>query len=116
MEIRIQRPDERMARCPFCFGSVEPGQKAWACQGCGTAHHVECAHEHGLCTVHGCGSVVPRDVVASRRHDARRARENEPKVVLFAFASVLSLVSGAVALWALPSVRLSYFNYCGGML
>ena len=43
-------------RCPYCLDDLTPIERTWLCARCATAHHEECASEHGSCAVFGCGT------------------------------------------------------------
>jgi len=42
-------------RCPYCRRPFEDGEPEVRCARCETPHHRACIHEHGRCTIHGCG-------------------------------------------------------------
>ncbi|MBI3724880.1 4-hydroxythreonine-4-phosphate dehydrogenase PdxA [bacterium] len=45
-------------RCPYCRRPFEDGEPEVRCASCETPHHRACIHEHGRCTIHGCGAEV----------------------------------------------------------
>jgi hypothetical protein len=45
-------------RCPFCHTLVQDWDRVWACPGCETLHHQDCARENEQCTLLGCGAPV----------------------------------------------------------
>lgn len=49
--------------CPYCREPLQRLEAAVRCTGCQVAHHVECWHEHGGCTLLGC----VREAAARRR-------------------------------------------------
>jgi TM2 domain-containing membrane protein YozV len=46
--------------CPYCRTNIGAEDEATVCDGCGTAHHVDCYAENGGCTIFGC-SKAPGD-------------------------------------------------------
>jgi hypothetical protein len=46
----------REDRCPYCRRAFSEEEPVVRCARCETPHHRACVHEHGRCTVHGCGA------------------------------------------------------------
>jgi hypothetical protein len=50
----------REDRCPYCRREFTDDEPPLRCASCDTPHHRSCLHEHGRCTVHGCGAGAVR--------------------------------------------------------
>lgn len=73
LAVRLQpRPGVVEVRCPYCFDGLATAEPLWLCRRCRTAHHAECADEHGRCALFGC---APVDLVIAVRERMRRAEE-----------------------------------------
>lgn len=40
--------------CPYCLSPIEDDEEQIRCPVCGVAHHAECWHANGKCSVYGC--------------------------------------------------------------
>lgn len=40
--------------CPYCLCEIEEEEENVLCPACGVAHHTECWHTNGKCSVYGC--------------------------------------------------------------
>jgi hypothetical protein len=53
--VAVSARTAREDRCPYCRRSFDEDEPLVRCARCETPHHRACIHEHGRCTVHGCG-------------------------------------------------------------
>ncbi len=54
--VAISARAARQDRCPYCRRELTEDEPGLLCARCETPHHRACIHEHGRCTVHGCGA------------------------------------------------------------
>lgn len=69
-------------RCACCHGSLLPGEERWACPGCATVLHLECASELDRCPVLGCAERPPGALPDGRVSWARFVADATPWLLL----------------------------------
>jgi len=70
------RPQPGPTRCAICHdGLAEDAAERWACEGCGTFAHPECAGELSRCPTLGCAGELPTGERALRYHEMLQQRD-----------------------------------------
>ena len=112
MELREHERKRRETRCPYCRETLS-AVDGWRCPSCKTSHHLECAQEHGGCTVFACRGKVPsRRFTAFVEEWSVRLAVATPVIFVFMGISLGALVLawriGMVGLWpASPPLRVT---------
>ncbi len=103
MQLREHERRRRETRCPYCRETLS-GVDTWRCPSCETSHHLECAQEHGGCTVFACRGKVPsRRFTVFLEDCSVILAVAMPVILVFSGVSVGALVLawrlGMVGLW-----------------
>ena len=90
-------------RCAICHdGLAEDAAERWACEGCGTFAHPECASELSRCPTLGCAGELPTGERALRYHEMLERRDGWLLRWVPLGGALAGAVLGAILAWLAP--------------